>query len=132
MDVSEIHRFLSEESFWAKGISYELVDKSLKNSFCIGAFMDNRQIGFGRIITDYYTFGWYSDIFVLPEFRGHGIPKMILSHIAELPWVMRLRRIMLNTRDAQELYRQFEFRDLATPTFIQELYRPGIHLVPEK
>ena len=61
MDVSAIHRFLSEESYWAKGISFELVDKSLDNSFCVGAFMDDKQVGFGRVITDFYTFGWFAE-----------------------------------------------------------------------
>ena len=131
MDIKEIHRFLTEESYWAKGISYELVNNSLQNSFCIGAFNSNKQIGFGRVITDYYTFGWYADFYVLPEFRGQGISKKMLFHIAEQSWAKRLRRIMLNTSDAQELYRQFGFKDLTNPTYILEVYRPNIHLQSE-
>lgn len=75
MDVKMIHRFLKEDSYWAKGISYELVDHSLTHSFCIGAFVNDEQVGFGRVITDYYTFGWFADFFVLPEYRGKAFPR---------------------------------------------------------
>jgi hypothetical protein len=128
MDAKEIHRFLSNDSYWAKGISFELVNSSLQNSFCIGAFNNNQQIGFGRVITDYYTFGWLADFYVLGEYRGLGISKKMLTLLTNLPWTKRLRRIMLNTSDAHGLYRQFEFKDLANPGFIQEIYRPDIHL----
>jgi N-acetylglutamate synthase-like GNAT family acetyltransferase len=128
MDVKEIHRFLTEDSYWAKGISFELVKNSMQNSFCIGAFINNEQIGFGRVITDYNTFGWFADFYVLEAFRGQGIAKKMLSYLTTQPWTQRLRRIMLNTSDAQGLYRQFEFKDLTNPTFILEVYRPNIHL----
>lgn len=128
MNVEEIHRFLSTDSYWARGIPYELVDNSLKNSFCIGAFTDERQIGFGRVVTDYYTFGWFADFYVLPAYRGQGISKKMLSHILEQPWSKRLRRKMLNTADAHGLYRQFQFTDLANCSNILEIYNPDIHL----
>src|SRR5882757_7281898 len=97
MDVKMIHRFLSEDSYWARGISYELVDNSLANSFCVGAFISGQQVAFGRVITDYYTFGWFADFFVLPAYRGKGISKLMLSFILEQPWSGRLRRKMLGT-----------------------------------
>jgi GNAT superfamily N-acetyltransferase len=128
MDVTMIHRFLSEDSYWAKDISYEQVERSLSNSFCIGAFVNGDQVAFGRVITDYYTFGWFADIFVLPAYRGKGISKKMLSNILEQPWCKRLRRKMLNTSDAHGLYRQFQFKDLANPSYILEIYNPNIHL----
>ncbi len=128
MDIKVIHDFLTTDSYWAKGISYELVDNSLTNSFCIGAFIDGEQIGFGRVITDYYTFGWFADFFVLPEYRGNGVSKKMLAYIMEQPWSKRLRRQMLNTKDGHTLYQQFGFTDLNNPTFIQEILRPDIHL----
>ena len=128
MDVKEIHRFLSEDSYWAKGISYYMVDNSLQNSFCVGAFINGGQVSFGRVITDYYTFGWFADFYVLPEYRGQGISKKMLSHLLEQPWSKRLRRKMLNTRDAHGLYRQFQFTDLANPSGILEVYNPNVHL----
>ena len=128
MDVTMVYHFLTENSYWAKGISYEWVEQSLTHSFCIGAFVNNEQVGFGRVITDYYTFGWFADFFVLPEYRGKGISKKILSHILQQPWSNRLRRKMLNTSDAHGLYRQFQFKDLANPSYLLEIYNPAIHL----
>ena len=128
MDVTMIHRFLSTESYWAKGISYSLVDNSLTHSFCIGAFVDDRQVAFGRVITDYYTFGWFADFFVLPAYRGQGISKKMLSCIMEQAWSKRLRRKMLNTSSAHGLCRQFQFKELTNPSFIMEVYNPDIHL----
>jgi len=128
MDVKAINKFLSEESYWAKGISFDLVDKSLDNSFCVGAFIDDTQVGFGRVITDYYTFGWFADFYVLAAYRGNGISKKMLSFIIDQPWSKRLRRKMLNTSDGHGLYSQFGFTQLAQPTYIMEVYQPGIHL----
>ena len=128
MDVKMIHRYLSEDSYWAKGIPSEWVDNSLANSFCTGAFVDGEQVGFGRVITDYYTFAWFADFFVLPEYRGQGISKKMLSYIFEQPWSKRLRRIMLGTSDAHGLYRQFEFTNLANPSNILEIANPEIYL----
>lgn len=129
MDVAMIHRFLSEETYWAKGIPYAMVNSSLSNSFCMGAFLDERQIGFGRVITDYATFGWLADFFVLPEYQGQGVAKQLLAHLFEQPWATLIRRFMLNTGDAHGLYRQFGFKDLNNPPFLQEIYRPDVHLL---
>lgn len=128
MDVKSIHDFLTNQSYWAKGISYDLVEKSITNSFCVGAFIDDKQVGFGRVITDYYTFGWFADFYVLPEHRGKGISKMMLNYIMEQKWSKRLRRQMLNTSDGHGLYKKFGFKELAHPTYIMEVYRPNIHL----
>jgi GNAT superfamily N-acetyltransferase len=128
MDVALIHRFLSEYSYWAKGIPYTFVDNSLANSFCVGAFIDGKQIGFGRLITDYYTFAWFADFFVLPEYQGKGVAKKILAYIMEQPFSKRLRRKMLGTRDAHTLYQKFQFRELANPSIIMEINNPIIHL----
>ncbi|ACU62243.1 GNAT family N-acetyltransferase [Chitinophaga pinensis] len=128
MDVEMIHRFLSEDSYWAKGISYTFVAQSLAHSFCVGAFIGDQQVGFGRVITDYYTFGWFADIFVLPAYRGQGISKEIVGHIMDLPWSKRLRRKMLNTSDAHGLYRQFDFKELKSPANVLEVHQPDIHL----
>jgi GNAT superfamily N-acetyltransferase len=132
MDIGVIHKFLSEQSYWAKGISYHFVDNSLTNSFNVGAFVDGQQVGFGRVITDYYTFGWLADFFVLEEYREQGISKMMLSYLFDQPWYNRLRRVMLNTSSAQGLYRRFAFGDLENPTYIMEIHRPDIYLSDEQ
>ena len=128
MDVKAIHKFLNEESYWAKGISFEFVDNSLDNSFCVGAFADGRQVGFARVITDYYTFGWLADVYVLPEHRRKGFSKKLLSFIIDQPWFKRLRRMMLNTSDGHGLYRQFGFRELTNSMYTMEIHQPNAHL----
>lgn len=95
----------------------------------MGAFIGDTQVGFGRVITDYYTFGWFADFFVLPEHRGKGISKKILAAIFAQPWSTRLRRKMLNTSDAHGLYRQFGFKELARPANVMELHQPDAHLL---
>jgi len=127
MDVPAIHQFLSEDSYWAKGISFELVDRSLDNSFCVGAFANGKQIGFARLITDYCTFGYLADVYVLPELRGRGISKKLLSFIIGQPWSKRLRRMMLNTSDGHGLYRQFGFRELAHPDYVMEIHQANVY-----
>ena|SRR5450631_2596539 len=127
MDVRAIHQFLTEESYWAKGISFEFVSGSLDHSFCVGAFIDGKQVGFGRVITDYHTFGYFADFYVLAEYRGKGIAKRILSFIMNQSWSKTLRRQMLSTRDGHGLYRQVGFKDLTHPDYIMEVYRPNVY-----
>lgn len=62
MDVKSVHQFLANDSYWTKGIPFDLVDKSLNNPFCVGAFINGTQFGFGRAVADEYTFGWLSDV----------------------------------------------------------------------
>lgn len=128
MDIAVVHGFLSEHSYWAKGISYTYVERSMDHSYCVGAFAGDQQVGFGRVVTDYYTFAWLADFMVLPEYQGQGVAKQMLAHIFEQEWAGRLRRIMLGTRDAHGLYRQFNFKDPANPSFLLEIARPGIYL----
>ena len=115
MDVDAIHRFLSEESYWAKGIPRELVETAIEHSLCIGAFDGDAQVGFARVITDYATFGYLADVFVLPSHRGRGIAKELMRAAMEHPDLQRLRRWHLVTRDAHALYAQFGFAPLDAP-----------------
>jgi GNAT superfamily N-acetyltransferase len=115
MDVAMIHRFLSEEAYWAKGIPYELVARSIEHSLCFGAFDGNAQVGFTRVITDFATFGYLADVFVLPSHRGRGVAKELMRAVKEHPDLQTLRRWHLVTRDAHALYAQFGFAPLASP-----------------
>lgn len=131
MQVQVVHQFLSESSYWAKGISYEIVDQSLSHSFCVGAFLGEQQIGFGRVITDYATFALFADFFVLDAYQGKGVAKQILHHILEQPWSKKLRRKLLFTSSAHTLYQQFQFKEMANPSYAMEIYQPNIHLQKE-
>lgn len=115
MDVEAIHRFLSEESYWAKGIARAVVERSIEHSHCFGAFDGAIQVGFARVITDYATFAYLADVYVLPSHRGRGIAKQIMRAVRSHPALQGLRRWHLVTRDAQALYAQFGFAPLETP-----------------
>ena len=115
LDVAMIHRYLSEESYWAKGIPRALVERSIANSFCFGAFDGEAQVGFARVVTDYATFGYLADVFVLPSHRGRGIASALMHAVREHPELQALRRWHLVTRDAHALYARFGFAPLDAP-----------------
>lgn len=115
MDLDVIHQYLSEESYWAKGIPREVVERSIASSLCFGVFDGDRQIAFARVITDYATFGYVADVFVLASHRGRGVSKQLMTAILADPRLQGLRRWHLVTRDAQGLYAQFGFEALDAP-----------------
>ena len=120
-DIGMIHRYLSGESYWAKGISRELVERSIENSLCFGAFDGEAQVGFARVITDFAVFAYIADVFVVPSHRGRGVSKQIMEAIRSHPRLQSLRRWHLVTRDAHGLYARFGFRQLAAPEQHMEL-----------
>jgi GNAT superfamily N-acetyltransferase len=127
IDPVAIHRYLSQDSYWAGGIPLHIVETAIQNSFCIGIYLHQAQIGFARLVTDYATFGYLADVYVLPEHQGRGLSKAMMALIMELDWVKGLRRLHLATRDAQGLYAQFGFQALAYPDRHMELTRPDIY-----
>ena len=128
MDLVMIHRFLSEESQWAKGIPISIVEKSLKNSLCFGGFIDNYQIAFARVISDFSTFANLVDVFVLPKHRGKDYGKKLIKSVIAHPELQGLRRFTLATADAHELYRQYGFTSLSKPKIFMQRYTPDIYL----
>ncbi|HEY0159208.1 MAG TPA: GNAT family N-acetyltransferase [Thermoanaerobaculia bacterium] len=126
IDVALVHRYLSEESYWAKGITREVVERSIAHSLPFGAFDGEAQVGFARVITDYATFGYLADVFVLPSHRGRGVSKALMAAIVAHPGLQGLRRWHLVTRDAQGLYAQFGFVPLDAPErHMMRLHRRG-------
>lgn len=111
LDIPLIHNFLTN-SYWAKGIDLDAVEKSIENSFCFGAYTADQQIGFGRLITDYTTFGYVSDVFVLEPYRGHGIARAMMDWLLAQPELKQMRRILLATKDAHPLYKSLGFSGL--------------------
>jgi N-acetylglutamate synthase-like GNAT family acetyltransferase len=128
LDVGMIYRFLSEQSTWAVGISRDIVERSIDNSLCFGGFVDGRQVAFARVITDYATFGNMVDVFVLPEYRGRGYSKRLVQAIVDHPSLQGLRRFMLATSNAHDLYTRFGFTVPAKPDTLMERYFPNIYL----
>lgn len=123
MDIAAIHDFLSRESYWAKGIPVETVETSLKNSFCVGVFDGDVQVGFARLITDYVTFAYLADVYIRQEYRKKGLSKALMQYIMDLEWIKGLRRMLLATLDAHSLYEQFGFHLSENPELFMEIKR---------
>jgi GNAT superfamily N-acetyltransferase len=115
MDVAAIHAFLSQESYWAKNVPREIVERALDHSLCAGAFDGEAQVGFARAISDRATFAYIADVYVLPSHRGLGISKRVMEAIVAHPELRTIRRWHLVTRDAHGLYAQFGFHALDVP-----------------
>ena len=120
LDIAFIHAYLSQETYWAKNIPLELVQKSIEGAVCFGVYHHHKQIGFARMITDCATFGYLADVFIIDSYRGKGISKWLMEEIVEYPAFAPLRRWMLATRDAHGLYRQFGFTQLDKPERIMQ------------
>jgi GNAT superfamily N-acetyltransferase len=126
MDLDVIHGFLND-SYWAKGIPRATVEKSIRNSLCFGLFHGKTQIGFARAISDYTTFAYLADVFVLPEYRGQGLAKWLMECIMAHPELQCLRRWLLFTRDAHGLYQKSGFALLAHPERVMEIHSPALY-----
>lgn len=127
LDLRAIHAFLAG-TYWSPGIPLATVGRAIKNSVCVGAYIDGQQIGFARMVTDKATFAYLADVYVLEEHRGHGLSKRMLEVLLNLPELQGLRRMMLATRDAHALYEKFGFTPLATPARFMELHNPNAYL----
>jgi GNAT superfamily N-acetyltransferase len=131
LDLGFIHRFLSTSTYWATGRPFEIVQRSVENSFSFGLFQGDRQIGFARVVTDYATFAWLADVFVIDEFRGQGLGKWLVEVIINHPRLQGFRRWVLATKDAHELYRPFGFDDLKRPERWMERPDPKMQERPD-
>ena len=120
MDVPMIHEFLTT-SYWAKGIEKPTIERAIANSLCLGLFHNKKQIGFGRAITDRSTFAYLADVFILEEYRGRGLGKWLVDCFLEHEDLQGLRRWLLATLDAHDLYRQKGFVPLQEPQRFMEI-----------
>ncbi len=126
LDLDVIHGFLTE-CYWAKGISREIVSRSIENSLCFGIYEGKAQIAFARVISDLATYAYIGDVFVLEAYRGRGLSKWLMQAITSHPALQGLRRWTLLTRDAHGLYAQFGFAPLPTPERYMELHNPRVY-----
>jgi GNAT superfamily N-acetyltransferase len=135
LDLDLIHKFLSEHSYWARGIPRDVVARSIANSLCFGAYAvanptaqaDWLQVGFARVTTDRATFAYLADVFILPEHRGKGLSRRLMEAILAHPDLQGLRRWMLATADAHELYQRFGFTGLAQPDRFMQRHNPNVY-----
>ncbi len=129
-----IHQYLSTQSYWAKNIPADKIIRCIKHSFCFGVYQQSEnesleldQIGFARLITDYTTFAYLADVFIINEFRGKGLSKWLMDFIMHNPEVQGLRRWMLATKDAHGLYKQYGFVPCDKPERLMEIVKPDIY-----
>ncbi len=119
LQTDVIHQFLTN-SYWAKGRTIEQVQTTIDNCLCFGVYLNNQQIGFGRIATDYAVFAYLMDVFILPEHRGKGYSKQLMEAIINAEALKDCKTWMLKTSDAHNLYKQFGFTALHNPDIVME------------
>ena len=131
LDVDLIHAFLNEKSYWANGRSKKTIERSIRNSVSFGIYTGGRQIGFGRVITDFATFAWIADVFVIEEYRGKGLSKWLMEVMLNHPKLQGFRRWVLATKDAHDLYRRYGFQELKRPERWMERPDPATEESPD-
>ena len=126
IDLGVVHGFLTD-SYWARGIPREVVARAIENSLCFGVYGDGKQLGFARVISDYATYAYIADVFVLESYRGYGLGKWLMECIIRHSWLQGLRRWSLATMDAHGLYAKVGFTPLKTPERFMELHNPEVY-----
>lgn len=129
LDLDVIHGFLSRDSYWATGIPRETVARSIENSLCFGVYDSASQIGFARVITDFATYAYVADVFILEPYRERGLGKELMATIMAHPDLQGLRRWSLGTRDALGLYAQFGFKPVVNTRArtVMEIVDAGVY-----
>ncbi len=114
LDLKVIHGYLSR-SYWAEEIPFETVKRSVEHSLCFGVYALGKQIGFARVISDYTTFAYLADVFILEEERGKGLSKFLMECILKHKELQGLRNFSLMTQDAHSLYARYGFKNIPKP-----------------
>ena len=127
VDIDVVHRYLSEESYWAQNIPLEVVARSIAHSLCFSVLHEENQIGFARVTSDRATVAYLGDVFILPSHRGKGLSKWLMECVSSHPALQGLRRWMLATSDAHGLYAQFRFTPIKAPERWMEKHDPQVY-----
>ena len=127
LDINAVHEFLSKKAYWCLNIPIDKVQTAIENSLCFGVYKAEKQIGFARVITDFSTIAYLGDVYILEEHRGKGISKWLIEIIMNHPQLQGLRRWILLTGDAHELYRKYGWTDIADPTKWMELHHKNVY-----
>jgi GNAT superfamily N-acetyltransferase len=129
LDIQVIQDFLANESYWAQGIPISVVKQCIENSLCFGIYdQEQKQVGFARVISDYATYAYIADVFILKDQRGKGLSKWLMECIMIHPDLQGLRRWSLATRDAHGLYVRYGFTPLRSPERWMEISNPDVYL----
>ena len=127
VDLDVVQGFLSG-SYWAEGVPRGVVERSVANSLNLGLYHAGTQVGLTRAVTDRATFAWVADVFVLPEHRGRGLAHWMVETLLAHPDLAGLRRWILATSDAHQVYADCGFTPLAAPERFMEIRRSSREL----
>lgn len=116
-DVDMIHRYLTTDSYWGRGLPRTVLDRALEHSLCFGGFLDRDQVAFARVVTDHATHAHLKDVFVLPAFQGRGYGEILLRHILAYPTLQHVA-FTLVTVDAQGFYERLGFAAYPQPSWM--------------
>lgn len=142
LDHAMIHSFIAKESYWARSVPLPVLERAIANSLVFGVYHcisaisgqeistqgPDQQVGFARVVTDYATFAFLADVFILPAHRGLGLGKRLVAAVMAHPELQGLRRWILATQDAHDLYERFGFTFLARPDTLMERHDPEVYL----
>lgn len=126
LDLEVIHDYLANESYWSKNIPKDRIRKSIANALCFGIYYKGKQIGYAKVVSDFSTMAYLGDVFVLEDYRRQGLSKWLMETIMSHPELTGLRRWILLTSDAHELYKKFGWQPIASPEKWMEIHRPDI------
>lgn len=128
IDISAVHDYLCNHSYWAGGVPFDTVKRSIENSLCFGVYDEtNKLVGFARVITDRATIAYIGDVYVLEAHRGKGLSKWLMECIMKHPELQSLRRWILLTKDAHGLYKQFGFNEIEEVQTYMELRNKNVY-----
>ena len=131
LQLDVIHQFLTQ-SYWSKGIAKSLVVKAIENSLTFAVYQQTKkqvqQVAFARVITDKSSFAYLADVFVLPEFRQLGVATALIKFLLQHKDLQGLRRFMLCTKDAHNLYQKFGFSQINQPAMMMQIHQKNLYL----
>jgi GNAT superfamily N-acetyltransferase len=125
-DIPAIHNYLTH-SYWSENIPLAVVEKAIAHSLNFGVYHGENLIGFARAVTDFSTFAYVADVFILEQYRGKGLSKWLMQTMIAHPQLQGLRRWALATRDAHGLYEKVGFKSLAKPDRWMEMHFPDVY-----
>jgi GNAT superfamily N-acetyltransferase len=128
IDINSAHQFLTG-AYWCKGVPREIVERAFNRSICFGVFSKKSMVGFGRVVTDYTTFGYLADVYILEPHRGKGLAEWLVKTILAHPELQGFRRWLLATKDAHPLYVKLGFGPLKKPEMFMEINEPEIYSI---
>ena len=132
-NINRVHRWLSVEAYWSRGLPRDVMMRSLENSIVLGLYHnDTGQVGLARSVTDKATFAYLADVFISDDHRGKGLANWMMKAMMAHPDLQGLRRTMLATSDMHALYRKFGFKDVGKSELLMEIIKPTIYLDQKK